>query len=117
MKYSVVLTVAAFAISSANATLSLSGLTSLFNCGGSSSGTNGSTDTSTTTATPCETVVTTQECNECEQQGSATGSYDQSSSSTSEVPTDMMSQMIGGLSNIIETTFSGSGSMLHNLIG
>ncbi|RCK65947.1 hypothetical protein Cantr_01703 [Candida viswanathii] len=36
---------------------------------------------------------------------------------TQEVPTDFMSQIIGAISQILETSFSGSGAMLSNLIG
>ncbi|MCP8718160.1 MAG: hypothetical protein M5F18_02555 [Asgard group archaeon] len=34
-----------------------------------------------------------------------------------EVPTDIVSQIIGAISQILETSFSGSGAMLSNLIG
>ena len=121
----------AFAISAANATF-LPGL--LGSLGGSSSGSTSSSGEGS--AQPCDTsgegsvetvYVSGCETGNCGGQastggsattgGEASGSYDQSSSSTSEVPTDMFSQMIGGLSSLLETGFSGSGSLLHNLIG
>ena len=38
-------------------------------------------------------------------------------SAQQEVPTDIVSQIIGAISQILETSFSGSGAMLSNLIG
>ena len=91
-------------------------------------------ETSTAAAPPpCETTPASEPpCEEggsgsstpaaeppCEEgaSGSATSATNGEDSISSAPPTNMMSQMIGGLSNMLETGFSGSGSLLHNLIG
>ncbi|EMG49227.1 hypothetical protein G210_0072 [Candida maltosa Xu316] len=43
--------------------------------------------------------------------------YGGSAAATEEIPTDMFSQLIGFISNFLESSFSGSGAMLSNLIG
>ncbi|KAK6877737.1 hypothetical protein K6H11_000008 [Candida tropicalis] len=143
MRYSALLT-SAIALSAVNATFlpflcGGSGLGSLL--GGSSGGSSGGSTSTPTQApqTPCEesaapapppcetsTAAAPPPCETtpaaeppCEEgaSGSATSATNGEDSISSAPPTDMMSQMIGGLSNMLETGFSGSGSLLHNLIG
>ncbi|RCK65943.1 hypothetical protein Cantr_01707 [Candida viswanathii] len=140
MRYSA-LFATAFAISAANATFLplLKG-----GWGGSGSGSGSGSTSSSGSTQPCdgsgsttgtdsvETVyVSACDLGDCDGSGqasgqasgtattggSASGSTSGQAAASSEVPTDMFSQMIGGLSNILETGFSGSGSLLHNLIG
>ncbi|EMG49214.1 hypothetical protein SBY92_000611 [Candida maltosa Xu316] len=130
MRYSTVLAITAFALST-EACLSLSALTSL--CGGLLGG--GSSQPPSTGCTTCETAppdpsTSTGSCG-CQQSTCSSGAStcsscggtcgaapaQQQAAASAAPPTDMFSQMIGGVSNVLEGTFSGSGAMLHNLIG
>lgn len=112
---------ASVAISAANATF-LPGLL------GGSSGGYGSSSGGSTVETSCGGSgsgsgscgsTSEQSCEQpCEQPCDTTGGSAGGSTSTQEeVPTDIKSQIIGAISQMLETTFSGSGAMLSNLIG